>query len=125
MWEGGSEKSIDFTLYKIDGSVYHRGFDKKVVSNREWRYNAWFSSPAACYVIEEPIPGYITKYVNVGVYAGITDRCCDGGTIINKKIPKTGDEAPLLLWACCAVIGVIGVTAGVVTYNKMRKNTKK
>ena len=124
-WQGSSEKSIDFTLYKIDGSVYHHGFDKKVVSNREWRYNAWFSSPAACYVIEEPIPGYITKYVNVGVYAGITDRCCDGGTIINKKIPKTGDEAPLLLWACCAVIGVIGVTAGVVTYNKMRKNTKK
>ena len=65
LWEGDSEKSIDFTLYKIDGSVYHHGFDKKVVSNREWRYNAWFSSPAACYVIEKPVPGYITRYVNV------------------------------------------------------------
>ena len=92
VWIGDTEKSIDFTLYKQDGEVYHHGFDKKIVNNREWRYNAWFSSPAACYVVEKPIPGYQTKYVNVGIYEHITDRCCDGGTIINKKIPKTGDE---------------------------------
>ncbi|MBR3016200.1 MAG: LPXTG cell wall anchor domain-containing protein [Clostridia bacterium] len=123
MWEGGCEKSIDFTLYKIDGSVYHHGFDKKVVSNREWRYNAWFSSPAACYVIEEPIPGYITKYVNVGVYAGITDRCYDGGTIINKKIPKTGDETPLLLWAGMLLVGAAGLTVAL-TIRKRKKAHK-
>ena len=110
VWEGDSEKSIDFTLYKADGSVYHHGFDKKIVSNREWKYNAWFSAPAACYVIEQPIPGYITRYVNVGVYAQITDRCCDGGTIINKKVPKTGDEAPVLLWAGMFLTGVVGLT---------------
>ena len=34
-WQGASEKSIDFTLYKIGGSVYHHGFDKKVISDRK------------------------------------------------------------------------------------------
>ena len=68
VWQGDSEKSIDFTLYKADGSVYHHGFDKKIVSKTEWQYNAWFSSPAACYVIEQPLDGYITHYENVGVY---------------------------------------------------------
>ena len=111
VWEGGAEKSIDFTLYKADGSVYHHGFDKKTVSRREWRYNAWFSAPAACYVIEEPVEGYITRYENVGVYADITDRCCDGGTIVNKKIPKTGDSAPLALWAGMIALGAAGLGA--------------
>ena len=120
VWEGDSEKSIDFTLYKADGSVYHHGFDKKIVSNKEWKYNAWFSAPAACYVIEQPIPGYITRYVNVGVYANVTDRCCDGGTIINKKIPKTGDETPLLLWAGMLLTGAAGLTVAL-TVNKRRK----
>ena len=44
----------------------------------------------------------------MGGYAGITDRCCDGGTIINKKLPKTGDETPLFLWAGMALLGASG-----------------
>ena len=123
VWMGDTEKSIDFTLYKADGTVYHHGFDKKVVNNREWRYNAWFSSPAACYVIEKPIPGYQTKYVNVGVYAHVTDRCCDGGTIINKKIPKTGDESNPVLWAGLTLAGIAGLTA-LVLVKKRGKNGK-
>ena len=95
VWEGGGRDSIDFTLYKADDSVYRHGFDKRVISPTEWRYNAWFSEPAACYVVEKPVDGYRTRYENVGVYAHITDRCCDGGTIINYRVPKTGDEAPL------------------------------
>ena len=123
VWQGDSEKSIDFTLYKADGTVYHHGFDKKIVNNREWRYNAWFSAPAACYVIEKPIPGYQTKYVNVGVYAHVTDRCCDGGTIINKKIPKTGDTADLALWAGLMLVGIAGLTT-LVLVKKRRKAEK-
>ncbi len=65
-----------------------------------------------------PIPGYQTKYVNVGVYEHITDRCCDGGTIINKKIPKTGDEEPLLLWAGMIALGALGLTAALVIGKK-------
>ena len=124
VWQGDSEKSIDFTLYKQGGTVYHHGFDKKVVSDQEWRYNAWFSEPAACYVIEKPIPGCQTKYVNVGVYEHITDRCCDGGTIINKKIPKTGDEANPVLWAGMMLAGIAGLTATIVLTRKRGKAGK-
>ena len=114
VWQGDHEDSIDFTLYKADGSVYHHGFDKRVVSKTEWKYNAYFSAPAACYVIEKPVPGYQIKYVNVGVYADVTDRCCDGGTIINKKIPKTGDVADFALWAGIIALGVVGLTTTVI-----------
>jgi hypothetical protein len=106
VWEGSTESSIDFTLYKADGSVYHHGFDKKAVSRTEWQYNAWFSEPAACYVIEKPVEGYKTRYENVGVYAHITDRCCDGGSIVNYRVPKTGDDANPALWLGCVLAGL-------------------
>ena len=69
-----------------------------------------------------PKEGYKTKYVNVGVYEHITDRCCDGGTIINKKIPKTGDEEPLLLWAGMIALGAVGLTAALVIGKKRKAN---
>ena len=112
VWEGGNESSIDFTLYKLGDTVYHHGFDKRIISKTEWQYNAWFSSPVACYVIEEPVAGYKTRYENVGIYAGITDRCCDGGTIVNYRVPKTGDDADLSLWLGCVLAGltIISIT---------------
>ena len=112
VWEGGNESSIDFTLYKLGDTVYHHGFDKRIISKTEWQYNAWFSSPVACYVIEEPVAGYKTRYENVGIYAGITDRCCDGGTIVNYRVPKTGDDANLSLWLGCVLAGltIISIT---------------
>ncbi len=55
-------------------------------------------------------PGYQTRYENVGVYASITDRCCDGGTIVNYRVPKTGDEAPVWLWLGCAAAGLMVMT---------------
>ncbi|MBR3018616.1 MAG: LPXTG cell wall anchor domain-containing protein [Clostridia bacterium] len=58
-----------------------------------------------------------------GEYASVTDRCCDGGTIINKKIPKTGDETPILLWAGMLLIGAAGITVAL-TANKRRKAHK-
>ena len=116
VWEGGSEKSIKFTLYKQDGTVYHHGFDKKVISKTEWQYNAWFSEAAACYVMEKPAEGYQIRYENVGIYAGITDRCCDGGTIVNYKVPRTGDNANPMLWLGCALASLtllcVAVSAG-------------
>ena len=106
VWQGGSEGSIDFTLYRQGGAVYRHGFDKTVVSQTEWRYSAWFREPAACYVIEKPVPGYRTRYENVGIYAGITDRCCDGGTIVNYRVPKTGDSGSPALWLGCVLAGL-------------------
>ncbi|MBR6705337.1 MAG: hypothetical protein IKI84_01475 [Clostridia bacterium] len=111
--ERGKWPSIDFTLYKVDASVYHHGFDKRVVNRNEWLYNAWFSEPEACYVIEKPVEGYKTRYENVGPYAHITDRCCDGGTIVNYRVPRTGDEAPLLMWLGCVAVGLTVMTVAV------------
>ena len=123
VWEGSTEKSIDFTLYTADGKVNRQGFEKHILSEKEWSYSAVFQDAGSCYVIEKPIPGYITRYVNVGEYAGITDRCCNGGTIINKKIPKTGDETPILLWAGMLLIGAAGITAALIV-SKRRKARK-
>ena len=120
-WEGDAEKSIDFVLYKVDGTVYHHTFDKKTVSKTEWKYSALFSDSVACYVIEEPVEGYVTRYENVGVYADITDRCCNGGTIINKRVPMTGDEAPLILWAGLVVLGIAGIGAALAVGRKKKE----
>ncbi len=123
-WEGSSEPSIDFTLYKQGGEVYRHGFDKHAVSGMEWRYSATFSSPAACYVIEEPMEGYITRYENVGVYAQVTDRCCDGGTIVNKRIPRTGDSGSVILWAGMALAGIAGIAVTVIAGKHRKKSGK-
>ena len=124
VWEGGSEKSIDFTLYKLGDTVYHHGFDKKIISKTEWQYNAWFSEAVACYVIEEPVEGYKTRYENVGVYAGITDRCCDGGTIVNYKVPKTGDEADLTLWLGCMLAGLTIISIAVYAGKRKKAHSR-
>ena len=123
VWEGSAEKSIDFTLYSADGKVVHQGFDKRILTAKEWSYSAVFKDAGSCYVVEKPIPGFITRYVNVGEYAGITDRCCNGGTIINKRIPKTGDETPILLWAGMLLVGAAGLTVAL-TVSKRRKAHK-
>ena len=121
-WHGGREDSISFTLCRQDGTVYHHGFDKRVVNSREWRYEAWFSEPVACYVIEEPIPGYSIQYENVGVYKLITDRCCDGGTIVNRKIPKTGDDDNPVLWTVTALSGMAGTLAILMVRRRRRSD---
>ena len=53
--------------------------------------------------------GYRTKYENVGKYEDITDRCYDGGKIINYKIPKTGDAVNLPLVIAMAVFSALGL----------------
>ena len=124
VWEGGSEKNIDFMLYKLGGIVYHHGFDKKIISATEWQYNAWFSEAVACYVIEKPVEGYKTRYENMGVYAGITDRCCDGGTIVNYKVPKAGDEADLTLWLGCVLAGLTIISVAVYAGKRKKAHSK-
>ena len=124
VWDGGSEKSIDFTLYKADGSVYHHAFDKKVTDKNHWEYSASFSEPAACYVIVKPVEDYTTRYENVGVYAQVTDRCCDGGTVVCYKIPKTGDDAHPFLWLGCILAGLAVITVSVWTGKRKKAQSK-
>ncbi len=106
VWQGDREGSIDYTLYRKGGEVFRHDFSRQTLSADEWRYKAWFTTPTACYVIEKPVSGYVTTYANVGVYEKVTDRCCDGGTIINTKIPQTGDKSDLRMW-----MGLLGISA--------------
>ena len=79
-----------------------------------------FPEPLACYVIEAPVRGYQTVYENVGVYAGITDRCCNGGRIINREVPRTGDGAPLALWTGLALASAAALWAAVRSFRRRR-----
>ncbi len=117
-WKGSSGHDIGFTLYKLGGTVYRHGFDRKPISRTEVRYSAWFPEEAACYVIVEPLQGYQIRYENIGVYAGITDRCCNGGTIVCYRIPKTGDNADLVLWVGCLLAGIAVVCFILITARK-------
>jgi hypothetical protein len=122
LWKGGEGSSIDWTLYDQMGSVASKLFNKKVVSPTEWRYEAYFGGPVVRYLVEKPVAGYQTRYRNVGVYAGITDRCCNGGTIINEKIPPTGDKADLALWTGLALLGLVGIGAVLIADRRRKKN---
>ena len=121
-WSGAHGDSIDWTLYDPDGRIVHKKFNKKVISDSEWRYDAWFSSDRDYYIIETVPAGYKVRYENVGRHADVKDRCYNGGTIINYRIPKTGDDSlSPALWIGCIVLGVLG-TAGVLIGRKRAKN---
>ena len=122
LWQGSHEDSIDWILYRADGSVLHKKFNKRSISENEWYYEAWFSEPVDdCYLIETIPDGYKVRYENVGAHAGETDRCYNGGTIINYKVPKTGDDNHLWLWLGCVLLGVSAV-CGTLIFSR-KKNT--
>lgn len=119
-WQGDTEKSSNWTLYNASGAVVHKSFNKRVISDTEWLYEAWFASGGDYYIIEKAPAGYKVRYENVGAHAGETDRCYNGGTIINYKVPRTGDGANLALWLGCAVTGVAAIAAAVCAGKKRR-----
>ena len=96
-----------------------------MISKDEWYYEAWFASPVdGYYLVEEPAAGFKTKYSNTGSRADETDRCYNGGTIVNHKVPKTGDSTPLGLWFSLALLGVAGI-GGLVFAGRKRKTQEK
>ena len=105
-WEGSAEDSIDFVVYNPDGTVRSKKFNKKIISDTEWLYEAWFTSPADLYVIEAVPRGYRVRYENTGINAGVADRCCNGGTIVNYTVPKTGDRTNLLIFLGLSLLGI-------------------
>lgn len=109
IWQADPQDKIYWTLYNPDGSVAHKKFNKKVVSDTEWHYEAWFSSDAEYFLIETVPAGYTVTYRNVGAHANVTDRCFNGGTIINTPVPKTGDAVQPALWLLLAVSALGGI----------------
>ena len=114
IWQGGGEDSIDWTFYSPDGTRVRKKFRKTVVSDSEWHYQAWFASAADYYLVENVPEGYRVRYENVGDHAGDTDRCWNGGTIINYKEPKTGDSSPLWQWILLILLGAALIRAALI-----------
>ncbi|MBQ8136943.1 MAG: LPXTG cell wall anchor domain-containing protein, partial [Clostridia bacterium] len=101
------------------GTAAHKNFNKKKISDTQWRYEAWFADGGAYYIVENVPVGYKVRYENVGAHAGETDRCYNGGTIVNYKVPKTGDDANLTLWTAC-LLGGMAILGGMI-YARRRK----
>jgi len=109
-WSGGKEATIDWSMHNPDGTRVHKLFGKRVISENEWVYEAvFFTDVDDCYIIETPMDGYLTIYENVGKYAGVTDRCYNGGTIINYKPPVTGDSANFTIVYGLFILSVLGL----------------
>ena len=96
---------LRWTLYDRNGNVVDKKFRKKVISDTEWYYEAWFESDAGYYLVEKVPDGYQARYENTGANADVTDRCLNGGTIVNCTTPRTGDRANLPLWLGCVLAG--------------------
>lgn len=109
-WVGDAEESIDWVFYTADGMPYQKKFNKNIVGQYEWQYEAYFAYDMGdCYVIETPPEGYMVRYENVGSYGNVTDRCHNGGTIINSRVPQTGDETPVMFWLMLMGAAVLGM----------------
>ena len=119
-WEGEQLPEIDWKLYDSNGNVVKKLFDVNKKSN-PWEYKGWFPDYVDYYVVEEVPAGYKVRYENVGTHADVTDRCYNGGTIVNYKVPKTGDGAKPVLWIGCVLAG-LALLGGVVYTRKRRKN---
>ena len=120
LWQGDHEKSIDWVLYHSDGTVAHKKFNKTIISKNEWHYETTLTTDEDYYIIEVIPAGYQVRYENVGAHAGITDRCYNGGKIINYKVPKTGDTADLKLWISMVLAGISIVCVAAV-FNRKKK----
>ena len=121
-WSGKTGDSISWTLYNPDGTVRRKKFDKTVVSDIEWQYDAWFETGADYYLIEDVPEGYLVRYENVGLHEGETDRCYNGGTIINYTVPNTGDPLPL---GEILLAGGLAVFAGTALTFALRRRRRK
>ena len=125
IWQGDHEESIDWVMFNPDGSVRHKLFNKIIVSDTEWRYEAWFQATediSSRYIVETPPEGYMVRYENVGSRARYTDRCYNGGTIINYKVPKTEDPSALPLHAAMTAAGLLGAALLVWRRRRRRKD---
>ena len=122
-WAGTPGDSINWKSYTLDGKEARlKGFKKTVVSKNEWRYEKWFKAMPDYYIIEDVPAGYTVRYQNVGKYADVTDRCYNGGTIINYKVPATGDGFNPILWIGCVLSGLALLGGTCLILKRKKKN---
>ena len=114
--EGETTPAIKLTLY-CNGKAYP-AVTPAPDKNGWYTYTglpAYVDGKLAVYTVkEEPVTGFTTTYLNKGENAAVTDCAHNGSTIVNSKIPQTGDTTPLAQWmltSLLAAFGLLGVTA--------------
>lgn len=93
-----------FILYNPDGTV-HRTPNQPPSDRGDGNYVFSLVDKLDYYVVELPMEGYYTEYVNKDDDAWVTDCVLAGGTIINTAIidpPETGDS--LHLWGALLLL---------------------
>ena len=126
VWQGDREDGIDWEMYNADGTRRHKLFNKTVVSENEWKYEAWFRATEdveGCYIVETPMKDYLVRYENVGEFADKTDRCYNGGRIINYKVPKTDDPEQPGMYTAVVAVSLAGLAA--IVFLALRKKKKR
>ena len=113
--QGEMVPAIQLTLY-CNGKVYTAATP---TPDKDGWYTyadlpAYVDGEVAVYTVkEQPVTGFTTTYINKGENAAVTDCAYNGSTIVNSKIPQTGDNTPLTLWmlttllAACSLLGVM------------------
>ena len=119
--KGETPPEITLVLYE-NGKPTNK---KPTLDKKGWYH--WYNLDATktYYAVEVPMEGFNTIYQNKGSHAS-EDRCAfDMGTIINSRIPKTGDTEPLeLLYAAAGCSFTALVLLILLKKREKRKNTR-
>ena len=121
VWEGLAEgeeaPAITLTLYCNGQKV-----DKPTPTPDKNGWYHYYNLPAtvngeeAVYtVLEEEMEGYATSYLSGGAEA---EAAGNGDTIVNRKIPQTGDESRIGMWT---VVSVLSGAAFILLMKKRRE----
>ena len=121
VWIGGNENEISWKFFSQEEKPLKQRFIKKKLSNTEWDYESAEKVNRGTYLIEDPVPGYVTQYENVGIYAKVTDRLYSCGKILNVKVPQTGDKENLWVGIGLGALSLLGVTVLLRSSRKRRR----
>lgn len=107
--DGEEPPKIVLKLY-CNGELMERTTPKPDRNGWYTYYNlpkTYKGQPAVYTVVEEPVPGFQTSYMQLnGEDLGYV---MDGGTITNYRVPKTGDQARIGLWLTMAALALLGM----------------
>ena len=121
VWIGGNENEISWKFFSQEEKPLKQRFIKKKLSNTEWYYESAEKVNRGTYLIEDPVPGYVTQYENVGIYAKVTDRLYSCGKILNVKVPQTGDKENLWVGIGLGALSLLGMTVLLRSSRKRRR----
>lgn len=118
--QGEMAPAIQLTLY-CNGKVYTAATP---TPDKDGWYTyadlpAYVDGEVAVYTVkEQPVTGFTTTYINKGENAAVTDCAYNGSTIVNSKIPQTGDNTPLTLWMLTTLLAACGLMGVMATLRK-------